>query len=192
MATLDSLSVVVNPTVGPPIYRREDYVGAARHLLIFVVDGAVILFFLMPLTTTIAMLASEFTGTTTLFIPWLPLLCIWSYLAVLKPSRYRSLGYWAADVRIVTIHGQKPSPFRMTLRLMWAAFWWNGFLGFIIDLFWTATNRERQMLRDLLAETRLIRSRAKPIGIGKTTYVMITCLSIAVMYTEIRERIETD
>lgn len=37
----------------------------------------------------------------------------------------------------------------------------------------SATNCERQMLRDLLAETRLIRSRAKPISIGKTTYVMM-------------------
>lgn len=56
----------------------------------------------------------------------------------------------------------------------------------------SATNRERPMPRDLLAETRLIRSRAKPIGIGKSTYVMMTCLSIAVIDTEIRERIETD
>lgn len=192
MASLENLPGVANPIPGPPIYRREDYVGAVRHLLIFLVDGAVILFFLMPLATIVAIVGGAVTGTTTLFYPWLPMLCIWSYLAVLKPSRYRSLGYWAADARIVTIHGKKPSPFRMTLRLMWALFWWNGFLGFIIDLFWTPTNRERQMLRDLLAETRLIRSKAEPIGIGKTTYVMMTCLSIAVLYPEIRERIEAD
>ncbi|MDB5344548.1 MAG: signal peptide protein [Schlesneria sp.] len=192
MASVEHLPVVVTPIAGPPIYRREDYVGAVRHFLIFVVDGAVILFFVMPLTTTFAIFAGSVTGTTTLFIPWLPLLCIWAYLAVLKPSRYRSLGYWAADTRIVTIHGKTPSPFRMTLRRLWALFWWYGSLGFILDLFWTSTNRERQMLRDLLAETRLIRSKAKPIDIGSTTYVMMTCLSIAVMYTEIRERRESN
>lgn len=188
MASVENLSEVVTPVAGPPIYRREDYVGSVRHLLIFVVDGAVILFFLMPLTTMFAIFAGSVTGTTTLFIPWLPLLCIWAYLAVLKPSRYRSLGYWAADTRIVTIQGTRPSPFRMTLRLLWALFWWYGPFGFIMDLFWTSTNGERQMLRDLLAETRLIRNKAKPIGVGKTTYAMMTCLSIAVMYTEIRER----
>ncbi|MBS0204124.1 MAG: RDD family protein [Planctomycetes bacterium] len=190
MASLDGLPAVVNPT-GPPIYRREDYVGGVRHFVIFVVDGAVILLFLLPLTSIIAILAGQVTGATGLFIPWLPLLCIWAYLAVLKPSRYGSLGYWATDAKIVTIHGHQPSPFRMTLRLVWALFWWFRPLGFIIDLFWIPANRERQMLRDLFAETRLIRRRAKPIGVGKTTYVMMTSLNIAVLYAEIRERRET-
>lgn len=192
MAAPESLSAVVNPTDGPPIYWRKDYVGGLRHFLIFVVDGAVILLFLMPVTSIIGILAGELTGATPLFMPWLPLLSIWAYLAVLKPSRYGSLGYWVADARIVTIQGHQPSPFRMTLRLVWALFWWYGTFGFITDLFWVSANRERQMLRDLLAETRLIRRKAKPIGIGKTTYVMMTCLSIAVMYAEVRERREAD
>ncbi|HEY4260074.1 MAG TPA: RDD family protein [Schlesneria sp.] len=188
MASVENRPVVVTPIAGPPIYRREDYVGAVRHLLIFAVDGAVILLLLMPLTTVIAMFAGSLTGATALFIPWLPLLCIWAYLAVLKPSRFRSIGYWVADAKIVTIQGQKPSPFRMTLRLLWAIFWWYGSMGFFIDFFWTSTNRERQMLRDLLAETRLIRNKAQPIGVGKSIHSMMTCMSIAVMYTEIRER----
>lgn len=187
MATQEEFPAILAPTAGPPLYRREDYVGAARHLLIFAVDGAVVFLVLLPFTSIVAILGGTVTGLPALFFPWIPLLCIWSYLAVLKPSRYRSLGYWVADAKIVTIHGKPPSPFRMTLRLLWTFYWWLSVPGFLVDFFWATANRERQMIRDLLAETRLVRNRAQPIGVGKISHALMTGWGVAVLYAEVRE-----
>ncbi len=172
---------------GPFVYRREDYVGAFRHLLIFAVDSCVLFFLLFPL----AMIAIPFTDLHPLLIivlPWL-ILC-WVYLAVLKPSRFRSIGYWIADARIITIYGKPPSPWRMTMRLMWAAMYLVPYftVSIFTDLVWTTMNVERQMLRDLVAETRLIRNRAKPIGVGKVSRCLFTGLGITVLYARVRPK----
>ena len=174
----------------PMVYRREDYVGAVRHLLIIAVDACVLYFVLFLL----ALIASAFGDLTSsdpmpfVVLPWL-ILC-WVYLAVLKPSRFRSLGYWIADARIITIDGKPPSPWRMTMRLLWASMYLFPYLTLNIftDLLWTTMNHERQMLRDLMAETRLIRNRAKPIGVGKVTRCLFTGLGITLLYARIRPK----
>ena len=49
-------------------------------------------------------------------------------------------------------------------------------------------NHERQMLRDLMAETRLIRNRAKPIGVGKISRCLLTGLGITLSYARVRPK----
>ena len=78
MATQEEVPAILAPNAGPPLYRKEDYVGAARHLLIIAVDGAVVFLILLPLTSIVAILGGTVTGVPALFIPWFPLLCIWS------------------------------------------------------------------------------------------------------------------
>ena len=179
-----------NDNSGPFVYHREDYVGALRHLLIFAVDSCV-LFFLLFLLALIAIPFPDLHPMQFVVLPWL-LLC-WVYLAVLKPSRFRSVGYWIADARIITIYGKPPSPWRMTMRLMWAAMYLVPYftVSIFTDLIWTTMNVERQMLRDLIAETRLIRNRAKPIGVGKVSRCLFTGLGIAVFYTRVHPKTMT-
>lgn len=188
MAVSEEPSADSATPAGVPLYGREDYVGATRHLLISGIDAAVILLVVLPLSSIIGFVAAAFTGLPTLFLPWYPMLCIWCYLAVLRPSRYRSLGYWVCDAKIVTIDGKAPSPLQMTRRLLWTCFWWSSIDRFIVDVFWAASNRERQMIRDLLVQTRLVRNRAKPIGRGKVVRSLLTGWGMVMWFAEVREQ----
>ena len=177
----------------PMLYRREDYVGAFRHLLIFVVDSC-ILYFILFLLALIAIPSGDLLSTDLMpFVLPLWLIHCWVYLAFLKPSRFRSVGYWIADAKIITIYGKPPSPWRMTTRLLWAAMYWLPYFSINIfaDLLWTTMNSERQMLRDLMAETRLIRNRAKPIGVGKVSRCLFTGLGITVFYARVHPKTMT-
>ena len=180
-----------NEVVGSPmLYRREDYIGAFRHLLIFVVDSCILYFLLFLLALIATPFGDLLAGDPMPFVlpAWL-ILC-WVYLAVLKPSRFRSVGYWLADARIISIYGKPPSPWLMTKRLMWAAMYWFPYfpINIFADLLWTTMNSERQMLRDLMSETRLIRNRAKPIGIGKVSRCLFTGLGITVFYARVHSK----
>lgn len=156
----------------PVVYHKSDYIGGFRHLLIFAVDATVLLIVVAPLA---------------LLSPLLAIILAWCYLAVLKPSRFRSPGYWFADAKIITLDGRSPSPFRMTLRLLWMLNWGFGWpIGFFIDWVWTFFEDERQMLRDLVAETRLVRNRATPIGTGRISYVFFTGLGLTLIYPRVR------
>ena len=175
------------------LYRLDDYVGAIGHSVIFAIDGFVL--FLLC-TTVMAFHAAVLDSLQVESLPSYEVLgglgCVfvcWVYLAVLKPSRFRSLGYWIADARIVTIYGQPPSPWRMTFRLMWTALSLSSYypVSIVTDLLWTTIEDERQMLRDLITETRLIRNNAKPIGVGKISRCLFTGLGIIVSYARVRE-----
>jgi uncharacterized RDD family membrane protein YckC len=156
----------------PVVYRSSDYVGAFRRLLIYTVDASVLLIIAVPLGSWFPLLAMAFA---------------WCYLAVLKPSRIRSPGYWVAGAKIVTLDGRSPSPFRMTLRLMWIGMWTIGWpIGFFADWLWTSMDDDRQMLRDLCTETRLVRNRATPIGPGRISYVLCTGIGLTVLYARVR------
>ena len=124
---------------GPAVYRREDYVGAFRHLVILAVDFLVILFFVFPLSLLPAVFLHSLSAEFATYYVIVPLVLAWLYLAVLKPSRIRSPGYWVTGARIVTINGGRPSPFCMTLRLASALLWlFAAPIGFFfIDILWT-------------------------------------------------------
>ena len=188
-AAIDTPTSESAPGGGPFLYRREDYVGAVRHLVIFAVDLLVILLVIFPLSLVPAVLVhtlsaefDSYAGLITLFLAWL-------YLAVLKPSRMRSVGYWMTGTRIVTINGGKPSPGLMTLRLFATVLWFIGWpVGFFFfDLLWATVDEERQTLRDLFSGTRLIRHNAKPIGRGQIVYSFYTACGLTLRYPSIRK-----
>ncbi len=158
----------------PLVYRAKDYIGGFRHLVIFAVDFFVILI--------VARLLSDLS-------PWLIPPFAWGYLAVLKPSRFRTPGYWITDAKIITLEGQRPSPFRMTQRLLWMVLWGIGWpISFYLDWLWTTIDDDRQMLRDLYAETRLVRNSAAPLGTGRISYVFYTGLGLTLTYARVQLR----
>jgi len=174
---------------GPVVYRREDYVGAFRHLVILAVDFLVILLFVFPLSLLPAVFLHSLSAEFDSYYIIVPLVLTWLYLAVLKPSRFRSPGYWVTGARIVTINGGKPSPFCMTLRLASALLWlFAAPIGFFfLDILWTTVDDERQMLRDLLSGTRLIRNNAKPIARGRIVYSFYTAFGLTLLYLSVHK-----
>lgn len=178
--------------IGPFVYRREDYVGTIRHLVIIAVDLAVILFVVLPLGLIPAFVAESLSIRTDAFLFGGPLLLIWLYLTVLKPSRIRSPGYWITGSKIVTIYGKKPSTIRMTIRLAATFFWFSAPLGtFLVDFMWPTVDGERQMLRDLYCGTRIIRYRATPIAQGKIVYSCYTAMDYSLMYSSVQKEAKT-
>lgn len=178
----------IDPKPGPPVFRTQDNVGALRHIAIFAVDGLVI-YFVGVGFTFVSVLAYEAQPLVAVWLPGILFVVFtWWYLAVLKPSRFRTPGYWIADAKIITIQGDAPSPWRMSLRLFWTLFWWMGWpMNFVLDLSWAAIDVNRQMLRDVIAETRLIRNKAQPTATGKVTHSLVLGLGIAIFYAEVRE-----
>lgn len=157
---------------GPLVYDKSDYIGGFRHLVILGVDGFVLLAITTPLTS---------------ISPWLSVISVWCYLVVLKPSRFRSPGYWITGAKIITLDGRKPSIIRMTLRLSWLVIWLIGFpINFYVDWLWTFIEEERQMLCDYIFQTRLVRNHAQPIGPGRIQYVFVTAPVLAVGYARVR------
>lgn len=174
--------------IGPFVYRREDYVGMIRHLVIIAVDFAVILFVVVPLGSIPAFVAELLSIRSDAFVLLGPLLLTWFYLTVLKPSRFRSPGYWVTGSKIVTIYGEKPSTMCMTIRLAATFLWFLIPLGiFLVDFMWPTVDEERQMLRDLYCGTRIIRNRATPIAQGKIVHSFYTAMGYSLMYSSVQQ-----
>jgi uncharacterized RDD family membrane protein YckC len=172
--------------IGPFVYRREDYVGTIRHLVIIAVDLAVIVFVVFPLGIVPAIVAESMSIRADTFAVIGPLFLTWLYLTVLKPSRIRSLGYWVTGSKIVTIYGEKPSTLRMTIRLAATIFWFSLPLGtFLVDFMWPTVDEERQMLRDLYCGTRIIRNRATPIAQGRIVQSFYTAMGYSLTYSSV-------
>jgi uncharacterized RDD family membrane protein YckC len=96
------------------------------------------------------------------------------YLGPLKRSRWRTLGYQLTDLRIVDLHGHRPSLPRMTFRCvlltLGAGFW-------LFDLLWILGNSDRRKFSDQFAGTYVVRARARPVGFGPivaTYYYFVT------------------
>ena len=67
------------------------------------------------------------------------------YLVLLKRSRFRTLGYLVGGIRIVSIHGARPSIWSLTIRALFAVF---GPVNMLIDIIWLTNDERRQALRD--------------------------------------------
>jgi uncharacterized RDD family membrane protein YckC len=128
-------------------FARRDYAGFPRRLFIIIVDGLVILVVGFVIQLIWTLVRSDDTSPITGLI-WLGF--IYAYLTILRGTRLRTVGYILTGVRIVNLKGERPSLFRMNVRL---AFWLLGPMNPILDLvcFWTDDNR--QMLRDRVAGT---------------------------------------
>jgi len=83
------------------------------------------------------------------------------YVAPLKRSWLRTVGYRVAGVRIVDLRGRQPSLLMLLLRgainLVATGVVW-------IDFAWFLGQRPRQKLTDLLTGTYVVRTHAKPIA----------------------------
>ncbi|MBW2410228.1 MAG: RDD family protein, partial [Deltaproteobacteria bacterium] len=141
-------------------FERHDYAGLLRRLIIVMVDlSFLILFF--TIFYLIFFLSFDATETTFFIYFWLCFLSAFCYLSILKPSRYRTLGYIATSAKIVDLKGNRPSFLRMAFRFCLLIL---GPVFFIIDILWLTSEENRQTLRDKIAATYVIKKDAQPIG----------------------------
>lgn len=144
------------------LYAEGEYASLLHRFAIVIIDGAVIVLVWI-------ILASMSRGTFDHFgriNQTLVLSCFafaYMYLAILKPSRLRTLGYRIVGVRIVDHSGKPPSIVRMTFRVL---LWSLGPFNPVVDLLWLGGDRHRQTLRDKIAGTYVITHDASPIGRG--------------------------
>ncbi len=174
-------SAAITTAAGPGegvYYARGDYAGILRRLVIFVADSAIILgcglAVLVLLDPTVTELAPPVAVLSVGLV-------MWGYLAVLKRSRFRTLGYRLADTKIVTLKGDRPSILRMTFRLL---LWVVGPVNIFVDLFWVGNDDDSQTLRDRLAGTYVIRSNAEPIGRGRISFVSYYAYALALTFRQ--------
>lgn len=150
-------------------YDIRDYAGILRRLLIAVVDLVVLV--IMAVLLSVISVSSDWIADTvfTLFF----VLC-YAYLAGLKATRFGTLGYILAGVRLVDLQGQQASIFRASLRF---GFIFPGPLILLFDLLWVGNDPNRQSIRDKFARTYVVRRKATPAGrgpIGYKTYYLMT------------------
>ena len=98
------------------LYSDSDYAGLFRRFVIVVADAAVVFLVWMPLEYLWYEVLDPFGDPYEQFI-WSWVGFSYVYLAVLKRSPVRTLGFWLTGVRIVNYKGTAPSLIRMTFRL---------------------------------------------------------------------------
>jgi uncharacterized RDD family membrane protein YckC len=171
------------PTQTPPppayvYFHTDDYAPFWRRFITLIVDGAVV-----ALLCFLATLPLSFTHAEGL-PPWMALLwlaIIWSYLALLKRTSFRTLGYRLMGLQIVGYTGKPPTIFQMTIRPAITFF----FTPLFDDLSWIPSDRCRQALRDKFACTYVIRKGASPAGTGRLVYTRHFFIGRQMLFREI-------
>ena len=121
----------------------------------------------MPIIALVIAFVRVFTGSDAIIgewelMPfWLPICYL--YLAPLKASRLRTVGYRLMGLRVVDLQGRRPGWVRMTIRLVAMSF---GSLWWVLDLFWMCGQSDRRKISDLYAGTYVVRVNAAPEGRG--------------------------
>jgi uncharacterized RDD family membrane protein YckC len=87
------------------------------------------------------------------------------------------------DFRVVSIQGERPGIWPLTIRAVFALM---GPLAMLFDVIWSTGDEHRQALHDKFAHTYVIRRRASPVGQGAIVYATYTILGGAFLFAEVR------
>jgi uncharacterized RDD family membrane protein YckC len=143
----------------------EDYANLPRRMAILAIDFCILLVIFVFLVM-FSVLANAFAEESGIRLSGWPFVIMfvatcWSYLAVLEGTSVGTLGFLVTGVKIVDLHGRRPSVLRMTFRLL---LWALGPFNFVYDLVWLAGDAHKQSLRDKIAGTFVVRYEAIPAG----------------------------
>jgi uncharacterized RDD family membrane protein YckC len=179
---LDERNASAHPTQGV-YYARGDYAGFWRRLMVDAIDFTLLL--VVVVTTALSLVLILPNGERLLLhvLFWSGIAFGFVYLVLLKHSRFRTLGYLVGGIRIVSIQGQRPSIWSLTIRALFAFF---GPLNMLVDIMWVTSDERRQALRDKFAHTYVIRDRAIPMGLGAIVYARYTILGANFLFAEVR------
>jgi uncharacterized RDD family membrane protein YckC len=164
-------------------YSRDDYAGFWRRLLVDLIDFTLLLIAVVTITLGASLILPAGAQALPHVIFWSSMAVGFAYLVLLKRSRFRTLGYLVGGVRIVSIQGERPSVWALTIRALFAFF---GPINMLIDVMWVTTDKRRQALRDKFAHTYVIRARAAPMGKGEIVYSTYTIFAVNFLFAEVR------
>jgi len=177
-------------------FKKENYASIYKRFFAIFIDSCVLLFMAYLLSG----IFSYFTDISELgevidcygflavgvFYPHYFTICVvlfFLYLAVLKPTEIKTLGFRIAKIKIVNLNGEKPSIFQMIIRYILLIF---GPFNFIIDLFWLTSDQDRQTLRDKFAATYVINENITPEGSGEITFNRYYLLGLSLLFKEVK------
>ena len=142
-------------------YAHRDHPGLIVRILIDVVDIAVALVISTSLWSMM-----ETNGATKEM--WAAvMLAVWVvYFIVIKWS-VRTVGYWLFRVKLVSLRGKRAPFWAVVVRMV---FMFIGPLNYLFDLLWMMSNGSRQALRDQMLGTYVVKTRARPAGIGRIVW----------------------
>jgi len=164
-------------------YSRDDYAGFWRRLIVDLIDFTLLLVGVVSFTLGAAFILPNGEQAIPHLFFWSGMALGFAYLVLLKHSRFRTFGYFVGGIRIVSIQGERPSYWSLTIRALFALF---GPLNMLIDIIWVTSDERRQALRDKFAHTYVIRDRAIPIGEGVIVYARYTILGANFLFAEVR------
>ena len=167
-------------TIDGVYYNSYDYAGFLRRIIIACTDILAFAVF-----WGILVILWLYTHPEDDFLPptgfWIVLISAYLYLTIIKRS-IGTLGYLVTGVRVVDIHGNRPSIIRMTGRFMWL------FIlpySLILDVLWLTGEESRQTLRDKTVGTYVIKRKAKPIGTGKCGIKVMSFMGLCLRLREV-------
>jgi uncharacterized RDD family membrane protein YckC len=150
-------------------FQDGDYVGLIRRSGITIVDFGV---------TLAGMIALAGLG------PFAVLVFVYVYLVVLNATPLRTLGFRLFDAKLVDLNGDSANVLQLSFRMLIASFT----LGFpLFDLCWINMDRSRQTLRDMLAGTYVVRTRAAPQGQGEILQLVLFAMGHTFVYSRVRK-----
>ncbi|MHC4880017.1 MAG: RDD family protein [Planctomycetota bacterium] len=162
------------------VFADEDYAGLIQRLGVHFVDGAALaLGWIICLAP-----GADPAGNPSSSGVFIALLLSYVYLAILKPSRIRTLGLRLTGLRMVDHRGQCPSVLRMTFRL---PLWLLGPLFHpFVDLIWLTSDRHRQTLRDRFVGTYVVRAEAESVSSAHRRAAYCCLLGYVVIFWELQ------
>lgn len=172
------------PWVGPRqtvLYARDDYASWFRRTAAAIVDLFALC--IVGVALNIAwVLQFDLLGNQLGWLFWPAYLgCGWFYLAVLKSTPVRTVGYLIAGIRVVDRRGRSPGVVGMTVRL--CVWFWPRSVGpnVVVNLLWPTSDRFRQTIGDKLTQTYVVRSRAKVDAVVARRLALydVNCVTLA-------------
>ncbi|MCA9101462.1 MAG: RDD family protein [Planctomycetales bacterium] len=168
-------------------YDEADCAGITRRLVASAVDATVLVMFAIVISlvgvATLNRNGLNDTGRNDVWYLMFWLAGGFAYLSALKASRWRTLGYRVAGLKIVTLRGEPPSNWRMSFRLGLA------FAATVLvpplDLFWVGVDNSAQTLRDGFAGTLVVRAGAEPAGTGPIHFGLHMGAGFCLMYPRV-------
>jgi uncharacterized RDD family membrane protein YckC len=163
-------------------YAVNDYAGLLKRYFIIGVDLTVIYIFSLFVIVAFFDLPEK---RELLIVSKLHVVFFISYiyLVIVKRSDWGTLGYILAGVRIVSLEGEKPPIWNMTLRFLLLIF---GPVHFILDILYLSGDKYKQTLRDKIVGTYVIAQDAVPIGRGEQMYVSYFFFGWSIVFREVK------
>ncbi len=143
-------------------YNKKDYAGFWLRFGSWLVDSMVIVI----VVSVIWLLAYNSLDDPIIMLRvvfFSSLLFMYSYLAIIKASRFGTVGYKIFSIKVVDLSGQSPNWHTMLFRFFLI---FIGPFTFVTDILWLTGESSKQTLRDKYAGTYVVRSNATPEGKG--------------------------